>query len=76
MTKPFAYISAAWPKDDWLRMRKATNYCRIVYDAGYYPICALLSTDLYTNDKPSALQGINVLRWCFTSFLLEHMEKV
>ena len=30
MTKPFAYISAAWPKDDWLRMRKATNYCRIV----------------------------------------------
>ena len=50
MTKPFAYISAAWPKDDWLRMRKATNCCRIVYDAGYYPICALLSTDLYTND--------------------------
>ena len=50
MRKPFAYISAAWPKDEWTRMKQATDYSRTVYDAGYYPICPLLSVDLFTND--------------------------
>ena len=50
MTKPFAFITAAWPREDWARDRVAALYCRLVYKAGYHPLCPVITEDFYTND--------------------------
>lgn len=41
--KPWAYVTAAWSKDKSRAKRAARRYCRMLYEAGYTPICPLLS---------------------------------
>lgn len=41
--KPWAYVTAAWSKDKSSAKRSARRYCRMLYEAGYTPICPLLS---------------------------------
>ena len=41
--KPWAYVTAAWSTDRSRAKRSAKRYCRKLYEAGYTPICPLLS---------------------------------
>ena len=41
--KPWAYVTAAWSTDRSRAKRFAKRYCRKLYEAGYTPICPLLS---------------------------------
>ena len=42
MKRPLAYVTAAWRGGECEVMEQAAKYCRIVYDAGYSPICPML----------------------------------
>ena len=42
MKRSLAYITAAWRGDPAVDMEQAAHYCRVVYDAGYSPICPML----------------------------------
>ena len=42
MKRPLAYVTAAWRGDECEITEQAAKYCRIVYDAGYSPICPML----------------------------------
>ena len=42
MKRPLAYITAAWCGDDDDNMERAARYCRIVYEAGFSPVCPAL----------------------------------
>lgn len=42
MTRPLAYITASWSDEDLKAKADAAAYCRIVYEAGYSPICPVL----------------------------------
>ena len=50
MKRSLAYITAAWRGDPAVDMEQATHYCRVVYDAGYSPICPMLYLPLFLND--------------------------
>lgn len=50
MKRPLAYITAAWCGDDGDNMEQAAKYCRVVYDAGFSPICPTLYLPLFLND--------------------------
>lgn len=50
MKRPFAYITAAWSDNEIENTEQAAKYCREVYDAGFAPICPLLSLPLYLNN--------------------------
>ena len=39
MKRPLAYISCALEKGNIQQQTEMTNYCRTVYEAGYFPIC-------------------------------------
>ncbi len=41
--KPWAYVTSAWSADKSKAKRSAKRYCRQLYEAGYTPICPLLS---------------------------------
>ena len=41
--KPCAYVTSAWSTDRTKARRSAKRYCRKLYEAGYTPICPLLS---------------------------------
>ena len=41
--KPWAYVTSAWSTDRTKARRSAKRYCRKLYEAGYTPICPLLS---------------------------------
>lgn len=41
--KPWAYVTSAWSDDRSRAKRSAKRYCRKLYEAGYTPICPLLS---------------------------------
>ncbi len=41
--KPWAYVTSAWNEDRSKAKRSAKRYCRQLYEAGYTPICPLLS---------------------------------
>ena len=43
-------ITAAWRGDPAVDMEQAAHYCRVVYDAGYSPICPMLYLPLFLND--------------------------
>ena len=51
MKRPLAYISAAWSDDKIKEVRRATKYCRAVYDAGFSPICPMLHLGLFLNSE-------------------------
>ena len=42
MKRPLAYITAAWSGNQSRDIKRATRYCREVYEAGYSPICPML----------------------------------
>lgn len=50
MKRSLAYITAAWRGDPGVDMEQAAHYCRVVYDAGYSPICPMLYLPLFLND--------------------------
>ena len=50
MKRSLAYITAAWRGDPAVDMEQAAHYCRVVYDAGYFPICPMLYLPLFLND--------------------------
>ena len=50
MKRSLAYITAAWRGDPAVDMEQAAHYCRVVYDAGYSPICPMLYLPLFLND--------------------------
>ena len=50
MKRSLAYITAAWRGDPAVNMEQAAHYCRVVYDAGYSPICPMLYLPLFLND--------------------------
>lgn len=41
--KPWAYVTSAWSADRSRAKRSAKRYCRKLFEAGYTPICPLLS---------------------------------
>ena len=51
MNRPLIYISASW-SDDYKEMQKEVRkYSRIIYKAGYAPICPILAQNNYLDSK-------------------------
>lgn len=50
MKRPLAYITAAWSGDHNVDRKRAVQYCRAVYEAGFSPLCPLLYLPLFLND--------------------------
>ena len=50
MKRPLAYVTAPWRGDPVADMEQAAHYCRVVYDAGYSPICPVLYLSLFLDD--------------------------
>lgn len=42
MARPLAYITSAWSEQEIEAKEEALNYCRLVYETGYSPICPKL----------------------------------
>ena len=42
MIRPLAYITASWGDKETEAKEVAAKYCRVVYEAGYSPICPFL----------------------------------
>ena len=62
MKRPLAYVTAAWRGGECEVMEQAAKYCRIVYDAGYSPICPMLYLPLFLNDAvPEVFYSYNRL---------------
>jgi hypothetical protein len=51
MKRPLAYITAAWSDNEYENIERAAKYCRAVYEAGFSPICPLLTLTLFLNDE-------------------------
>lgn len=52
--KPWAYVTSAWSEDRSRAKRSAKRYCRKLYEAGYTPICPLLSLPEVLNVNQAA----------------------
>ena len=50
MKRPLAYITAEWCGEDYKNTEQAARYCRVVYEAGFSPICPTLYLPLFLND--------------------------
>lgn len=51
MIRPLAYISASWSDKESEAKEVAANYCRVVYEAGYSPICPILYQPYFLKSK-------------------------
>lgn len=51
MKRPLAYISTPWEGSAVENTEQAMQYCRIVYEAGYAPICPVLFLPLFLHDS-------------------------
>lgn len=51
MTRPLAYITAAWSTNEHEAKAEAGKYCRDLYQAGYSPICPILFQGEFLNDS-------------------------
>lgn len=51
MKRPLAYITAPWGNNEIENTEDAARYCRKVYDAGFSPVCPMLSLPLFLNDE-------------------------
>jgi len=51
MKRPLAYITAVWNNDDGDQTIQAARYCRLVYEAGYSPICPILFMPYFINSN-------------------------
>ena len=47
MARPFAYITSAWSADKRDAKEEAVLCCRKLYEAGYTPVCPVLSMNEY-----------------------------
>ena len=80
MKRSLAYITAAWRGDPAVDMEQAAHYCRVVYDAGYSPICPMLYLPLFLNDavpeehKNGIDMGRDLLRRSRVLVMCGHME--
>ncbi len=53
MIRPLAYVTADFSDDELEARATATKYCRVVYEAGYSPICPVLFQPLFLkSNKP------------------------
>ena len=50
MKRPLAYITAAWSGDGYDNADRAMRYSRMVYEAGFSPICPSLYMPTFLND--------------------------
>ena len=51
MRRPLAYITAAWSGNRAKDTKRATEFCRSAYEAGFSPICPLLHLGLIINNN-------------------------
>ncbi len=51
MKRPLAYITAPWGANEFENTENAAHYSRLVYDAGFSPICPLLFLPLFLKDE-------------------------
>lgn len=51
MKRPLAYITAPWSNDHYENVETAASYSRLVYDAGYSPICPVLFLPTFLRDE-------------------------
>ena len=51
MIRPLAYITAAWNGNSRENRENAAIYCRLVYDAGYSPVCPMLLHSTFLTDS-------------------------
>lgn len=51
MRRPLAYITAPWGDNEFENTETAARYCRMLYDAGYSPVCPLLCLPLFLKDE-------------------------
>ncbi len=51
MKRPLAYITAPWGTNEFENTENAARYCRLVYDAGFSPVCPLLFLPLFLKDE-------------------------
>lgn len=76
MKKPLVYISAAWSGNRMEDEKRASAYCRALYDAGYFPLCPAPYLRRFLNDAipkehkdgidltRDMLRRANLLVWC------------
>ena len=57
MARPFAYITSAWSADKRDAKEEAVLCCRKLYEAGYTPVCPVLSMNEYLLKGTAAEQG-------------------
>ena len=50
MKRPLAYITAHWGDNEFENTENAAKYCRLVYEAGFSPVCPLVYLHLFLND--------------------------
>ena len=50
MKRPLAYITAAWSGGE-TDIERAAQYCRVVYEAGFSPICPRLYLPVFLHDE-------------------------
>ncbi len=64
MRRPLAYITAPWGENEFENTETAARYCRMLYDAGYSPVCPLLFLPLFLKDEipKEHKDGIDIAR--------------
>ncbi len=64
MKRPLAYITAPWGDDPKENAKDAIRYCRLVYDAGYSPVCPALILPIFLKDEipQEHKDGIDIAR--------------
>ena len=51
MKRKIAYITAPWGSDEVENTERAAEHCRVIYEAGYSPICPILFLPLFLHDS-------------------------
>lgn len=51
MKRPLAYITAPWGDNEFENTENAARWCRQVYEAGFSPVCPMLTLPLFLHDK-------------------------
>lgn len=70
MARPLAYITSVWSEQELETKEEALNYCRLVYEAGYSPICpkliqyGFLNEDVPQEHKDRIDMAMELLRRC------------
>ena len=51
MKRPLAYLTAAWSGQPEIDMELAAGYCRLAYEAGFFPLCPPISVKQFLDDS-------------------------